>query len=252
VRGCLFSISTLAACWHLNRDPRWPLAYYLDAIDEQARLNPDGEVFIPRKMRSDHGTETVEIYGVHLAFHEHSEFGNIAECYGYGRSVHNQKIECYWSGFIKQWVCRWQEIFGELAFEDLWQDNPIDRLALVYIFMPILRAELAVHQRDYNSYRMRRNTQSNLPSGQPADNYFLRDDDDPVWAVKINAGWTDSIRHSRLAGFDPDESIDGATLIHLDGLMEGSPHGEVVNIVNARDQYLYIRQCLNALNFNQM
>jgi hypothetical protein len=26
-----------------NCDPRWPLAYYLDAIDEQARLNPDGE-----------------------------------------------------------------------------------------------------------------------------------------------------------------------------------------------------------------
>ena len=26
-----------------NRDPRWPLAYYLDAIDEQARLNPNGE-----------------------------------------------------------------------------------------------------------------------------------------------------------------------------------------------------------------
>ena len=118
--------------------------------------------------------------------------------------------------------------------------------------MPILRAELVVHRRDYNSYRMRRNTQSRLPSGQPQDNYFLRNHGDPVWGVQINAGWTDSIRRSRLAGFDPDASIDGATLILLNGLMEDSPHGEEVTIANARDQYLYIRECLNTHNLNPM
>jgi hypothetical protein len=209
--------------------------------------------YIPNKMRSDHGTETVDIYAAHFALHEHSEVGNPGDCYAYGRSVHNQKIECYWSGFIKQWVWRWRMIFQRLDSQDLWHsDDRMDRLALVYIFMPILRTELAAHRRGYNSYPMRRNTQSNLPSGQPQDNYFLRDDDAPNFSVKINPEWTDLVRHARLADFDPDDYIETATLIHLDGLMENSPHGERVTIANARDQYLYIRDCLHGQIPNRM
>ena len=53
------------------------------------------------------------------------------------------------------------------------------------------------------------------------------------------------MRCIKLAGFDPDESVDNVTLIHLDGLMENSPHGSRVTIANARDQYLYVRDCLH-------
>jgi hypothetical protein len=234
-----------------NRDARWPLAYYLDAIDEQATEHEGMIVsfrlidlaIIPYKLRSDRGTETVDIYGVHKSFHSNAEFGNPTVCYVYGRSVHNQKIECYWSGFIKQWVCRWQEIFGSMAFEELWwADDPLDRIALVYIYMPILRAELIVHRRDYNSYPMRQNLQSNLPSGQPQDNYFLNEQDH---SIRIDPNWTDIIRRSRLTGFDADEVFESETLDRLDAIMEDSPHGEVVTIANAGEQYLYLRECLH-------
>jgi hypothetical protein len=69
------------------------VAYYLDAIDEQA-TDHEGIIFlfcfinlviIPYKLRSDHGTETVDIFGIHRSFHSNSEFGNPAIGYVYGR-----------------------------------------------------------------------------------------------------------------------------------------------------------------------
>jgi hypothetical protein len=59
------------------------LAYYLDAIDEQATEH-EGVIFlfcfinlgiISYKLPFDHGTETVDIFGVHWSFHLNSEFG---------------------------------------------------------------------------------------------------------------------------------------------------------------------------------
>jgi hypothetical protein len=45
---------------------------------------------IPYRVRSDYGTETVDLYTVHKAFHMASPEGDLEECYVYGRSVHNQ------------------------------------------------------------------------------------------------------------------------------------------------------------------
>src|ERR1700685_1558432 len=106
--GCVlaFPIAMRAGLWRII----WTLSMSKRVSNPMVKVSnpfdPADEVFIPRKLRSDHGTETVELYGVHYAFHEHSEFGDPADCYTYGRSVHNQKIECYWSGFITQWLCR--------------------------------------------------------------------------------------------------------------------------------------------------
>jgi len=199
-------------------------------------------VAIPRKIRADHGTETVDLFAAHKAFHEQSNQGNVDTCWTYGRSVYNQKIECFWSQLVRQWVARWQEIFRDLEWSGLWiyQDQE-DKAALVYIYMPVIREELNIYRRDYNAYPMRRNSVSRLPSGPPED-FYLFPDRTVDLSIHINPRWVQLVRELRLGDdFDSAAFLDEATFNHFDALMEESPFGPIVDVGNARDQYLYLR-----------
>jgi hypothetical protein len=168
----------------------------------------DLSAVIPRKIRANHGTELVDLYAVHCAFHEQSPAGEPGECFVYGRSVHNQKIECYRSQMCRQWSQRWRDLFDEMAAKDLIQNQELDRLALVYIFMPIIQSELEFVRRDYNAYPIRKNKFSDLPSGPPEDNYILPAGNTVDMAVDIDPSWIERVRRHRLLGFDVNTVIE--------------------------------------------
>jgi hypothetical protein len=197
-------------------------------------------VRIPQQIYSDRGTETVEVYTVHTSFHALSLSGNFADCWKYGRSVQNQKIECFWSQFLNQHSGRWREIFHDLEWSGLWQyDDEIDKIALLYIYMPILRAELTIFRQEYNQYPIRYNHLSRLPYGPPYDNFFGNDDD---LSIPIETSWLRFARQDRLPpDFDPEEYLDPTICDTLDRHMLNSPLGSVVHVGNARDQYLFLR-----------
>lgn len=111
--------------------------------------------------------------------------------------------------------------------------------------MPILRAEIAVHRRDYNAYPIRKSSASELPSGAPEDNYFLRAEGHPDYSVPIDPIWLQYVRNIRLPEFNADEYIAPEAEVHLDLLLSESPHGPLVDISNARAQYEYLRDCLH-------
>ena len=198
----------------------------------------------PRKIRSNRGTETVEVYTVHTTFHQLSTAGNVKECYGYGKSVHNQKIECFWSQFLSQYLVRWRQIFCELELSDLWQfDDEIDRVALLYIYTPIIQTEVSIFREEYNNYPMRRNHLSRLPCGRPYDNDFLGNTDND-FSIPIDNSWLQLARERLPPDFDPDQYLDPAIAIELDLLMIHSPLGSEVHVGNAKDQYLFLRDHL--------
>jgi transposase InsO family protein len=243
-----------------NNDPRFPLACYLDAIEELAGEKRDNVcisilltmlmliVRAPLKINSDRGTETVDLYSVHTSFHRLCPQGNLEQSYKYSKSVHNQKIECFWSQFIKQYLQRWRNIFQELEFEGLWEyGDPIDEAALIYIFMPILRAEVVIFQRDYNNYPIRYNPLSQLPCGAPYDNYFLSGDPNVEndLSIPIERTWMESARQTLLKDYDPDAYMDPTLSQEMDQLMTLSPLGPHVHVANAREQYLYLRDRLH-------
>src|SRR5437762_10999837 len=92
-------------------------------------------------------------------------------------SFRKGEMECFWSQFIKQYLQRWRNIFRDLEYGGLWEyKDPIDEAALIYIFMLILRAEVALFRRDYNNYPMRYNPLSQLLGGASFDNYSLSGD----------------------------------------------------------------------------
>ena len=202
---------------HSNHDPRVILAYYLDAIDENksnfggqgftAAYVANSKAIVPAKVQTDYGTETTELYAAQYTFHELSVNGDTEKCYRYSRSVHNQKIECYWSQLVTHWTSRWQNIFRTLEFSESWNyDDELDKLVLVYIFMPVLRQELADVRRDHNSYPIRSNHLSKLPSGPPEDNYLFGPTEEVPY-VTVDPEWTDVIRHLRLPSFNADEYL---------------------------------------------
>jgi hypothetical protein len=213
----------------------------------QIKTVVDFLAIIPYRVRSDYGSETVDLYNVHKAFHMTSPEGDQDECYVYGRSVHNQRIECYWSGFIRQWGARWQQIFKDIEVSGHFLKNDqVDQMAMVYVFMPIIQAELEVHRRGYNAYPIRRNRHTNSPSGCPEDNYVLTD---PAaeFSVKIDRAWIQRARQEYLSDFDATVMISPESRRMLDGLMQESPEGYNIDISNARRQYEYLRESLRAL-----
>lgn len=196
-------------------------------------------------IRSDHGTEAVDAFAAHKSFHEHSIGGNVDQCWKYGRSVNNQKIECFWSQLVNQWLARWQDIFRELESDGLWElGDEYDQLALVYIYMPVIQEELDVYRREYNTYPMRYNNLSRLPCGPPEDNYLLHSGGTDC-GISIDGSWLELVKRHRLRGFDSEQYLDSHAMEELDELMTESPFGPLVTDENARDQYLFLRHRLH-------
>ena len=65
---------------------------------------------IPLFFRSDRGTETVLIAGAHHQLHrlENLEDITLPECYIYGTSTENSRIESWWSHLSKSLLFRWR------------------------------------------------------------------------------------------------------------------------------------------------
>jgi hypothetical protein len=145
---------------------------------------------------------------------------------------------------VKGWLARWRDIFRGLEYEGHWElQDPVDNAVLLYVYMPIVRRELEMQRRQYNSYPMRKNTLSRLPSGPPEDNYKLRNPN-INFSVAIDPAWVPLLRASSLGDFNADEYLHSETTVVLDRLLFQSPLGAAVDVTNARDQYLYLRNCL--------
>jgi len=238
-----------------NNDARYVLSYYLDSL-RQTTVDENGEerhgtrscclaysysftvVVIPEKIRSDRGTETTDLYGYHLALHALS--GNLRpeDSWVYGRSVHNQKIESLWSQMIKQWESEWQKTFKEIEWADEWAlDNERQKRALIFVYMPIIRQEIAQWHRDHNVFPTRFNRLSRLPNGPPQDNFMLSDQD---FGVSVDSRHLEEIREGFLADFDADTYMSVEEQDHFNNLMLESPLGPQINLHNARQQYRYL------------
>jgi hypothetical protein len=187
------------------------------------------------------------LYCVQEILHRTSAEGVPDECYVYGRSVHNQRIECYWSGFIRQWAARWQEIFRDIERAGYFiKNDKMDQMAMVYVFMPIIHEEVETHRRGYNSYPIRRNRLSGMPAGAPEDSYVLADPT-AEYSVRLDPSVIQSVRDDFLSGFDAETMIQPESRERLNELMQDSPEGVDITIENARRQYEYLRERLRAL-----
>jgi hypothetical protein len=93
---------------------------------------------------------------------------------------------------------------------------------------------------------MRKNYLSRLPSGPPGDNYLLDNHETPRFSVPISRRLPQLAHEMFLSDFDADEYLPEPAMHLLGGLMEDSPIGRIVDLQNARAQYLFLRGSLRS------
>jgi len=146
--------------------------------------------YCPNFLRTDRGRETpmmadAHYYFYHTAcFHDESisddAFDNIcfADCYLFGKSTNNIKVEGLWGELISGQTEQWMLFFPKLEAEGLWRgDLACDTVILVYIFIPIIRGEVFDWVADKNAtpIRPQRQRSQHVP-GIPNDLYRGSDD----------------------------------------------------------------------------
>lgn len=139
----------------------------------------------PRFIRSDHGTETVLLASAHHQLQQVTQPDlQFENCYMYGTSTSNQRIESWWNQLSKGLVFRWRVrsrtiyflilIIVQNYFHSLLQDGDFcatslaDQIALLAIYIPLLRTQMQSFVRTWNRHSIRKQpNRPNAISGKP-------------------------------------------------------------------------------------
>ena len=104
VHGCIDGFSRrvmwLVAC-SSNKDPATIARFYLDCIEDVGCF--------PRQLWSDAGTENVAVAAMQ------SQLAQSPQSHRYVTSVRNQRVESWWSFFIKSRGHWWRDFLGDLC-----------------------------------------------------------------------------------------------------------------------------------------
>ena len=116
--------------------PQTNCKYYLDAVKQSGG--------VPRKIRSDDGTENSVIEAIHTYRRSSHNDDNAGErCFVIGRSTANQRIEAYWSQLVKDCPGWWINFFKDLSDLGLFNgSDPAHQDCIRFCFMNIFRQEL--------------------------------------------------------------------------------------------------------------
>ncbi|KAJ5111105.1 hypothetical protein N7532_001640 [Penicillium argentinense] len=144
--------------------------------------------FQPRAIRSDYGTETMLIADAHYALRKagaeavdgHPEL-QFTDCFWYGRSTQNQRIESWWGQLTSSTNFVWRELFSWLQERGYYEASKIDKVALLAVYMPSIKDTCAEFVLTWNSHRIRK--QKGRPysvPGKPWLDYYYpgRDEED--------------------------------------------------------------------------
>ncbi|KAI1430475.1 hypothetical protein GGR50DRAFT_698997, partial [Xylaria sp. CBS 124048] len=200
--------------------------------------------FIPQMMRSDRGGETTMMAAAHYVLSKRVKTRRFpltrrhmpdmgfpepppmsgddgplpwSHCWIYGKSTQNQRIEAWWNRMQENRTLFWRQYFSMLEEIGLWDDASIaDRIALLYVYMPIIRDETAQFVRLWNGHRIRH--QRNRPHVIAGIPYQLYTAPDPTSdyidcrATLDNAAWEELMQIVRLDGLDIDEYLPATTM----------------------------------------
>jgi len=131
----------------------------------------------PRFIRTDRGTETVLLADLHFSFYieaalreqwSEQEYQSlrISDCYIYGPSTRNIRVEGLWRQQRFQCTGPWLEYLKALQSANLYrQDLLADRVVVLFLFMPLLREELTAFVYTHNAHpiRAQRNRSQHVP-----------------------------------------------------------------------------------------
>lgn len=144
-----------------NNDPYVIASHYLQAIK---KLN-----LIPTIIRSDKGTENVQVEAIHTAlrFHHQDNFAGY-NSFIVGKSTHNQRIEAFWVQLQRLVTGYYMELFKKLQAENLLNiKNKLQIECLRYSYGHLIQYELNCAVSEWNSHKVRRQPGRGVLGGVP-------------------------------------------------------------------------------------
>lgn len=145
-----------------NNNPKVTAKYFIDCLRSIKGA--------PKFVRSDCGTENVYIAGIQRFLKRDSN----DECFLYGRSVSNQRIEAWWAFLRKSYSTWWINYFKDLRDSGLYNDSDVFHVeCLRFCFMTLIQAELDEVLKHWNLHQIRPSNNRESPPGKPDVLYFL-------------------------------------------------------------------------------
>ena len=128
---------------------------------------------MPRLIRTDRGGETVLAADAH--YYVSSDVRRdeaplrFGDCFRYGTSKQNQRIEAWWNQLRRARISRWRERFFELSENGEYiRGSTADRIAFLAIYLPLIRHEMLEFVNTWNFHYIRRQKgRDYLQNGMP-------------------------------------------------------------------------------------
>jgi hypothetical protein len=151
-----------------NNDPSVIASYFLDTVQQLGGC--------PQICRCDLGTENTRIEELQTYFHVSNHTNRGGDCFMYGKSTSNQRIEAWWSVLRRQATDWWITFFKSLRDSRLFDDaDPLHIECVRYCFMDVLQDELIQVAVQWNQHTLQVKKDCNSPRGKPDVMYFLPD-----------------------------------------------------------------------------
>ena len=177
-------------CGNANRSQFSVANQYLQAIRACGHC--------PKFVRTDHGAETVLLAAIQLTFYlesranegvdisEIDQINALMECYIYGLSTLNTRIERLWRTLRDTVTGKWLKLFALISRQDLFREKVLlDRIALLYVFMPLIRQELIAFVTTKNAHNTR--YQKDCPYHKPGVlNELINEGTDYSFSIDLN------------------------------------------------------------------
>ena len=148
-----------------NKKPSIIASHYLNAV-----LQLEG---VPRRLRSDRGTENTIMGNLQRFFrwHDPDDFAGSAS-FLEGKSCGNQRIEAWWSKFREGGGGWWMNLFKDLRDTGFYRDDCLIKECLKFCFLPVIRRELRLVVELWNTHNIQRQTRSEVEGGKPDVMFF--------------------------------------------------------------------------------
>lgn len=98
----------------------------------------------PETLRCDMGTENTCIERMQKSLHELFGTNSSKPCFIYGKSVHNQRIEAWWSILRKHNAQFWMNIFHKLKDEGHFCGTYLDKCLIQFCFMELIQVSTTI------------------------------------------------------------------------------------------------------------
>jgi len=145
-------------CGSSNRTQLSVLNQYLRAVKTRG--------ICPSFIRTDKGTETILLADAHFSLYIEAallenwpdeEYATIRinDCYVYGPSTRNVRVEGLWRQQRYTTTGSWVSYFKLLSLRGLFEQTVVDKVVLLFVFMPIIRSELHTFVDTHNAHPIR-------------------------------------------------------------------------------------------------